>query len=60
MCLNAGVFSFTDGNIFIWVFLKKNGAISASLNGPVKNNKQGGCIVIYNLMLHRSNASMAF
>ena len=57
---HAEVFSFTDGNIFLWVVLKKNGPISASLNGPVKNNKQGGCVVALDVMLHRSNANAAF
>jgi len=42
------------------LFLKKNGPISASLNGPVKNNKQGGYVVILKIMLQRSNANAAF
>jgi len=29
------------------LFLKKNGPISASLNGPVKNNKQGGYVATF-------------
>jgi len=42
------------------LFLKKNGPISASLNGPVKNNKQGGYVVTSKIMLQRSNANAAF
>jgi hypothetical protein len=42
------------------LFLKKNGPISASLNGPVKNNKQGGYVVTLKIMLQRSNANAAF
>jgi len=42
------------------LFLKKNGPISASLNGPVKNNKKGGYVVTLKIMLQRSNANAAF
>jgi len=42
------------------LFLKKNGPISASLNGPVKNNKQGGYVVTLKIMLQHSNANAAF
>ena len=46
--------------LFVLVFLKKKRPSKASLNGPVKNNKQGGCVVNMDIMLQRSNANAAF